>query len=331
MRHTVAMLVYPGFELLDATGPASVLAGANRALRRAGKRPFYTLETVSPAGGLVASNSGVAVDSRALSRLSPSKVDTLLIAGAEEEAVRTAIGEPELRRWVTRCAASAGRFGSVCSGVFVLASLGLLHGKRVATHWEVCAQLAELYSTVTVDGDALYVVDGKLWTSAGVSTGIDMALAMVAHDLEGVIAGDVAKRLVLYARRPGHQSQFSTLLRVQAQADNPFEELIGWMQAHLDSRLDVATLARRAGLSERTFHRRFIAATGETPARFVESLRLDAGRLLLSQKLPIKTIAATIGLFPTARFSEAFARRFGVSVSLFREMHAVHGGPDGTA
>jgi transcriptional regulator GlxA family with amidase domain len=191
MPHTVAMLVYPGFELLDTTGPASVLAGASRALRRVGKRPFYVVETISAAGGLVESSSGVAVHSR--------------------------------------------------------------------------------------------------------------ALAMVGRDLGGAIAGEVAKRLVLYARRPGHQSQFSTLLRAQVQAENPFDELIGWMQTHLDRPLDIATLARRAGLSERTFHRKFVTATGETPARFVESLRLEAARLLLSQKLSIKTIAAHIGLSPTAR------------------------------
>jgi transcriptional regulator GlxA family with amidase domain len=319
----VAMLVYPGFELLDTSGPASVLAGANRALRRAGKRPFYNVDTISAAGGLVMSNSGVAVSSRTLARVSPSKVDTLLIAGGDEQSVRTALANPALRRWVPRCAASAGRFGSVCSGVFVLAALGLLNGKRVATHWEACEQLAESFSTVSVDCESLYVVDGRLWTSAGVSTGIDMTLAMVSHDLGGAIAGEVAKRLVLYARRPGHQSQFSTLLRAQVEADNPFDELIAWMQTHLDSPLDVATLASRARLSERTFHRKFVTATGETPARFVESLRLDAARLLLSQKLPIKTIAAQIGLSPTSRFSEAFERRFGVTASLFREIHTV--------
>jgi transcriptional regulator GlxA family with amidase domain len=136
-----------------------------------------------------------------------------------------------------------------------------------------------------------------------------------------MVASQVARRLVLYARRPGHQSQFSTLLRAQTQAENPFEELIGWMQAHLDSSLDIATLASRSGLSERTFHRKFVAVTGETPARFVESLRLDAARVLLSQKLSIKAIAVQVGLSPTPRFSEAFERRFGVSASLFREMH----------
>jgi transcriptional regulator GlxA family with amidase domain len=323
MAHRVALLVYPGFELLDASGPASVLSGANHALRRDGKSPFYSVETISSAGGPVISSSGVSIHTRALSRVSPSSVDTLLIAGGEEAPVRTAIGEAALRQWVPRCAASATRFGSVCSGAFVLAALGLLHGKRVATHWDACAQLSQMFATVSVDPDALYVVDGNLWTSAGVSTGIDMALAMVSRDLGGVIASEVAKRLVLYARRPGYQSQFSPLLRAQVQAENPFGELIGWMQAHLDEPLDVATLASRSGLSERTFYRRFVAATGETPARFVESLRLDAARVLLSQKLSMKTIAARVGLSPTARFTEAFERRFGVTPSLFRQMHTI--------
>lgn len=326
MLHQVALLVFPGFELLDASGPASVLAGANQALRRDGKSPYYSVKTISPAGGPITSSSGVSVHTHALSRLSPTNVDTLLIAGGEAETVEAVLREGALRRWVPRCAASAARFGSVCSGAFVLAALGLLHGKRVATHWEACGQLAEMFSTVRVDRDALYVVDGNVWTSAGVSTGIDMTLAMVSRDLGEVIASEVAKRLVLYARRPGYQSQFSALLRAQVQADNPFGELIDWMQAHLDEPLDVTTLAKRSGLSERTFYRKFVAATGETPARFVETVRLDAARVLLSQKLTMKTIAAQVGLSPTARFTEAFERRFGVTPSLFRDMHRMDDG-----
>jgi transcriptional regulator GlxA family with amidase domain len=321
MLHRVALLVYPGFELLDASGPASVFSGANDALRRDGKGPFYAVEMLSAPGGLVSSSSGVALHTHAVSRVLPANVDTLLIAGADAEHVRSAITEPALRRWVPQCAASAARFGSVCSGAFVLAALGLIHGRRVATHWDASAQLCKMYPTLRVDGDTLYVVDGNVWTSAGVTTGIDMALAMVSHDLGGVIASEVAKRLVLYARRPGYQSQFSAVLRAQVQADNPFGDLIAWMQAHLDRRLDVATLASRSGLSERTFYRKFVTVMSETPARFVETLRLDAARVLLSQKLPVKAIAAEVGLSPTARFTEAFERRFGVTPSLFREMH----------
>lgn len=318
----MAFLVYPGFELLDATGPASVFAQANRACRRRGEPPFYEVEMVSPDGGLVASSSGVAIETRALSGLAPAKVDTLLIAGAEVDSLRAVIADPAVRRWTPRCARTALRFGSVCSGAFVLAALGLLDGKRVATHWDACAPLARAYPSTMVDPDSLYVVDGKVWTSAGVTTGIDMALAMVRHDLDAATASEVAKQLVLYAQRPGHQSQFSPLLRAQARADSPFAELMSWMQANLDRRLDVPSLAARAGLSERSFHRKFLAATGQTPARFVETLRLDAARMLLSQGLSLKAIAAQVGLAPTARLTEAFERRFGVTPRLFREMHA---------
>lgn len=317
----MALLVYEGFELLDASGPASVLSSSNQALQKEGKSAFYSVDMISPAGGTVRSSSGVSVQTRALSRVSPLQVDTLLIVGAQADSVRAAIGDVALRRWVPKCAESAVRVGSVCSGAFVLAALGLLHGKRVATHWDACTQLSEMFPTVIVDRDALYVVDGKFWTSAGVSTGIDMALAMVSRDLGRTIASEVAKRLVLYARRPGYQSQFSALLRAQVRADNPFDELIGWMQEHLDEPLDVATLASRSGLSERTFYRKFVEATGETPAKFVESLRLDAARALLSQALSIKVIAAQVGLSPAARFTEAFERRFGVTPRLFQETH----------
>lgn len=323
MTHKLALLVYPGFELLDASGPASVFARANHALRQSGKPPFYGVETVSPNGGPVASSSGIALQTRQLSKLPPTKVDTLLVVGAEADSVRAVMVDPRLRRWLPPCAGAAKRFGSVCAGTFVLAALGLLDGKRVATHWDACARLSELHPAVTVDADSVYVNDGNVWTSAGVTTGIDMALAMVGHDLGTRIAGEVAKRLVIYARRPGYQSQFSPLLRAQAKAGSPFAELIDWLQANLDRSLDVSCLAARAGLSERSFHRKFLAATGATPARFIEAVRLDAARMLLSQtRLSLKVIAAQVGLSPPVRLAAAFERRFGVTPRLFREMHA---------
>jgi transcriptional regulator GlxA family with amidase domain len=149
-----------------------------------------------------------------------------------------------------------------------------------------------------------------------------MALAMIADDLDARVAGEVAQRLILYARRPGYQSQFSPVLQAQVRGDSPFADLIGWVQANLDAPLDVPSLADRAGLTERSFHRKFVAATGETPARFVETARLDAARMLLSRGLSLKTVAAQIGLFPATRLSEAFERRFGVAPRLFRDMHA---------
>ncbi len=206
--------------------------------------------------------------------------------GAQRDHLLRAVADAGLRTWLPRLAAKAPRFGSVCSGAFIFAGLGMLDGRCVATHWNASTPLASAFPSVKVDSDALYVVDGSIWTSAGVTTGIDMALAMVAHDLDAAIAGQIAKGLVLYARRPGYQSQFSPLLQAQTKADSPFADLIAWILANLDATLDVPALADRAGLSERTFYRKFVATTGETPSHFVELARLDAARMLCPAALP---------------------------------------------
>lgn len=320
--HHVAFIVYPGFELLDMAGPASVFNGVNRALSQRDKPPSYTIGLLSAEGGAVASSSGVAVQTEPIAGLRPGKAHTVLVVGAERERLLPALADPVLLATLPRLAAKAERFGSVCTGGFLLAKLGLVDGRRVATHWDSCSPFIETFSKVNVDPDALYVVDGRLWTSAGVTTGIDMALAMVARDLDATIAGEVAKRLILYARRPGFQSQFSPVLQAQVRGDSPFADLIGWMQSNLDAPLDVPSLAARAGLTERTFHRKFVAATGKTPARFVEAARLDAARMLLSRGLSLKAVATQVGLCPAARLAEAFERRFGVAPRLFRDMHA---------
>ena len=313
---TIALLAYDGFQLLDVTGPAAVFAAANHER----ERTVYKVEVLSPAGGAVASDSGVTLQTRAMARMPAGPIDTVLIAGAEANALRAVIADPAVRRWVPRRAAKARRVGSVCSGTFVLAALGLIDGRRVATHWEACAALAAMYPGITVDPEALYVVDGKVWTSAGVTTGIDMALAMVEADCGAEVANAIARRLVLYARRPGYQSQFSPLLNARIQAESPFADLIDWMQNHLDRPLDVPTLAARAGLGERNFYRRFLAATGSSPAHFVEALRLEAARTLVDGDLPLKGVAARVGLTPI-RLNHAFERRFGVAPRLFRDMH----------
>lgn len=319
--HHVAFIVYPGFELLDVSGPASVFNGANRALQERGKPDFYKVVLASARGGGVESSSGVTLETRPIGDLQSGEARTILIAGAEREHLLPAVADPTLRAALPNLAEEAERFGSVCTGGFVLAALGLLDGRRVATHWDSCEPFAATFPRVEVDPDALYVIDGRLWTSAGVTTGIDMALAMIARDLDPSIAGEVAKRLVLYARRPGYQSQFSPVLSAQVKGGSPFAELIGWIQSNLDAPLDVPSLADRAGLTERTFHRKFAAATGQTPARFVETARLDAARMLLSRGLSLKSVAAQVGLFPPARLAEAFERRFGIAPRLFRDMH----------
>jgi len=310
--HKLFLLAYEGCQLLDVTGPAAVFGAANEAAGRT----VYDVRIVSPAGGVFVSNSGVAVMSRKIG----GQPDTLLVAGGSK-GLPAVIARADVRRWLRRVAPKAKRYGSVCTGAFVLAAAGLLDGKRVATHWASCARLAERHPALSVDADALYVVDGKVWTSAGVTTGIDMALALVEADLGAATANLIARHFVLYARRPGYQSQFSPLLQAQSEAEAPFARLVEWMQTHLDRPLDVPTLARRAGLTERSFYRKFTEATGKTPAQFVERLRLDAARALLAKDMPLKAIAGKVGLGSSARLGAAFERGFGMTPSLFREMH----------
>jgi transcriptional regulator GlxA family with amidase domain len=318
--HRVAFFIYPGFELLDMAGPASVFDGANYVLSQSQKPRLYAVDLVSTKGGPVKSSSGVSVHSLRPGELA-RRVDTLLMVGAHREHLLPVLTDPGLRAWLPKLVSRVPRFGSVCSGAFILAALGMLNGRRAATHWRACDELAKVFPTVTVDSDAVYVVDERIWTSAGVTTGIDMALAMVARDLDSAIAGEVAKGLVLYARRPGYQSQFSPLLRAQLKDDDPFARLITWIQVNLDENLDVPSLAARVGLTDRSFYRKFIEAVGETPARFVESVRLEAARTLLSKGRQLKAVAAEVGL-PPARLRAAFERRFGLAPRLFREMHA---------
>ena len=311
--HRVRILAYEGCQLLDVTGPAAVFGAANEGRAT----PFYDLAIVSPDGGAVTTNSGVALQSQRIG----GQPDTLLVAGGST-GLRAAMAREDVRQWLRKAAPRATRFGSVCTGAFVLAAAGLLDGKRVATHWASCDRLADTFPALSVDAESLYVVDGKVWTSAGVTTGIDMALALVEADLGAATANLIARHFVLYQRRPGYQSQFSPMLQAQAAADAPFASLIDWMQDHLDRDLDVPTLARHAGYSERSFYRKFTEATGKTPAHFVEDLRLDAARTLLVRGLSVKSIAGKVGLKSSGRLGQAFERRFGMAPSLVREMHA---------
>ncbi len=315
--HRVRILAYEDCQLLDVTGPAAVFGAVEEALGR----KAYDLQILSPDGGLVTSNSGIAVQSQRVGGRSGGQPDTLLVAGGSR-GLKAVMQRRDVLRWLKRVAPQTSRYGSVCTGAFVLAAAGLLDGKRVATHWASCVRLAEDFPALEVDAQSLYVVDGRVWTSAGVTTGIDMALALVEADHGAAVANLIARHFVLYARRPGYQSQFSPLLQAQSAAAAPFAGLVDWMQANLDRTLDVPGLAARAGLSERSFYRKFTDATGKTPAHFVESLRLEAARTLLARGLPLKSIAGKVGLKSSARLGAAFERRFGMTPSLFREMHA---------
>jgi len=313
----VAILAFPRCQVLDVTGPAMVFEAGNDALGKA----HYKVHILSAEGGAVQTSSAVAMLTRSVKELPPASVDTLLIAGGDDSGLQTLVADEAVRKWAVKASKGARRYGSICTGTFALAHFGLLDGKRVATHWSACGTLAERCPDVSVDTNALFVNDGRLWTSAGVTTGIDMSLEMVAADLGNAVAHVIAKRLVLYARRPGYQSQFSPVLNAQSHADAPFAELIHWMRENLALRLDVPLLAEKVAMSERTFLRKFTASTGETPAHFVETLRLDQTRNLLAAGMSLKEIAARTGYSTGAQLSKAFDRRFGMTPLLFRELH----------
>lgn len=313
----VAILAFPRCQVLDVTGPAMVFEAGNDALGKA----HYKVHILSAEGGAVQTSSAVAMLTRSVKELPPASIDTLLIAGGDDSGLQTLVADEAVRKWAVKASKGARRYGSICTGTFALAHFGLLDGKRVATHWSACGDLAERCPDVSVDTNALFVNDGRLWTSAGVTTGIDMSLEMVAADLGNAVAHVIAKRLVLYARRPGYQSQFSPVLNAQSHADAPFAELIHWMRENLALRLDVPLLAEKVAMSERTFLRKFTASTGETPAHFVETLRLDQTRNLLAAGMSLKEIAARTGYSTGAQLSKAFDRRFGMTPLLFRELH----------
>jgi transcriptional regulator GlxA family with amidase domain len=313
----IAILAFPRCQVLDVTGPAMVFQAGNDASTKA----HYDVHILSPQGGTILTSSAVSLVTKPLRDLPPRAIDTLLIAGGDESGLQELTAKQSVRKWVVQVSTKARRYGSICTGTFALAGFDLLDGKRVATHWSACSKLADLCPLAEVDTKALFVNDGRLWTSAGVTTGIDMSLAMVASDLGDPVANTIAKRLVLYARRPGYQSQFSPVLSAQSHAGAPFADLIDWIREHLSQPLDVPRLAARVSMSERTFLRSFTRSIGVTPARFVETLRLDQTRVLLATDMSLKEIATKVGYLTGAQLSKAFDRRFGMTPLLFRELH----------
>lgn len=254
----VAILVFDGIQILDVTGPAAVFSAANDA---AGA-DVYRLHLLSEQGGPIASNGAVTIATMPLASLDPGAVDTLLFSGGEDDAVLQASANPAMRDWLLRAAHKSRRVGSICSGALALARLGLLDGKRATTHWSACEKMAALFPGVKVAPDAVYVEDGRMWTSAGVTTGIDMTLQMVADDVGESIANVIAKRLVIATRRPGYQAQVSAVIAAHEKADPDFSTLLAWVQARLSDQVDVAAMAAQVAMSPRTFHRPFPADAG---------------------------------------------------------------------
>jgi transcriptional regulator GlxA family with amidase domain len=309
------MLVFPAVQLLDVTGPIQVFASANDFAVEVGRPPPYEVRVVTQDAGNVTASAGVALVAVALPQAG-SPVDTLMIAGGH--GVKAASGNPSLVDWVRRRAKESRRVASVCTGAFLLAASGILDGKRAATHWSVCAEFAKRFPNVRVESDPIFIRDGSVWTSAGVTSGIDLALALVEEDLGRAAALAVARYLVVFLKRPGGQAQFSATLSLQA-AEDKFGALHEWISQHLAEDISLPTLARQAGMSERSFSRHYGDETGMTPARAVEQLRVEAARrLLLESRLPVKRISQRCGFGSEETMRRSFLRLLDVTPQDYR-------------
>jgi transcriptional regulator GlxA family with amidase domain len=311
----IEVLTFPAVQLLDVTGPVQVFSSANDLVVDAGGAAPYRLRLVTQGSEGVTSSAGVALAAGPLTRRGDA-LDTLLVAGGQ--GVEAAATNPVLVDWVRQRATRARRVASVCTGAFLLAAAGILDGRRAATHWKYCARLAQRFPAVHVEPDPIFVCDGPVWTSAGVTAGIDLALALVEEDLGRAVALAVARYLVVFLKRPGGQAQFSATLALQA-ADDKFIALHDWINSHLASDLSLSILADRAGMSERSFSRHYAEATGQTPARAIERLRVEAARHLLSESgQPVKRIAQRCGFGSEETMRRSFLRLVAVTPQDYR-------------
>ena len=298
----IGVLVFPGFQLLDAAGPISVF---EIAARFAGGPASIKVLALTP--GPVRSSSGVELLARGLR---PSgAISTLIVAGGE--GVRTAATCQKTLAFVRAIAQRGVRVASVCSGAYILAEAGVLDGRRATTHWQRTRHFLGAYPKIKLEPDRIFVRDGNIWSSAGISAGIDLALALVAEDFGDEIAQKTARQLVLYQRRSGGQSQFSSLLELKAPTGR-FTALLTWAREHLDAPLTVEDLAEQAGMSSRHFARAFIAETGATPSKAIERLRIEVARQRVqSSSEAIERVAESTGFRDPERMRRAFIRAFG--------------------
>jgi transcriptional regulator GlxA family with amidase domain len=319
VAHSVVIVVFEGVQSLDVTGPLEVVAGANTYLRASGRRPRYAIRTAGLTAAPVTTSSGLTlVPDTDLDAL--RAVDTLVVPGGEGTR-RPAAG---LVAGLARLAPRAGRVMSVCSGALLLAEIGLLDGRRATTHWAICATMAERYPAVRVDPEPIFVRDGTIATSAGVTAGIDLALALVEEDLGRDAALLIARHLVMFLRRPGGQSQFSTQLRHQVAQRESLRDVQQRIADRPAGNLSVDALAGHAGLSPRHFARAFRAETGVTPARYVHLSRLESARRLLEETGDgVDQIARACGFGVAETMRRAFQRELGLSPAEYRRRFCV--------
>ncbi|MBC7549223.1 MAG: helix-turn-helix domain-containing protein [Polaromonas sp.] len=314
----IAVLGFDGVQTLDVVGPMEVFALANR-YATAGPPP-YRVVLASPTGGSIHTNAGLELaGSTALADL-PQQLDTLVIAGGSEVALRAAIADPVLMGQLNARAKHTRRMSSVCVGAIVLAASGLLDGRRATTHWEYCTLMQQMFPAVQVEPDAIFVAAAPFYTSAGVTAGIDLCLSLVEADCGSAVALAVARNLVLFMRRPGGQSQYSAGLQLQALATPRLRTLVTAIVEDPSGDLRAPQLADQVGMSERTFQRVFRKETGLTPAHFVEAARVDRAKALLeTSHWPLARVASRAGFGSLDALHRAFQKRVGVTPGLYRE------------
>jgi len=309
----VVLVAFPGLQGLDLIGPAEVFAGANQEVGHAA----YRVRVTSTCPGPTDSSSGVAIVAGEAIADVRSPIDTLVVVGGD--GTYGAVADEHLVHHVARLAAGARRITSVCSGAFVLAQAGLLDGRRATTHWRVCDLLARSFPAVQVDPDPIYVRDGNVWTSAGVTAGMDMALALVEEDHGRDVALAIARRFVLFLRRPASQSQFSAPLQAQVAAHDGIRAAQHHVAEHPAADCSVAALARVALMSERSFARCFTTETGVTPARYVERVRVETARRLLEESDDgVEAVAAAAGFGTAETMRRTFLRHVRTSPTEYR-------------
>jgi transcriptional regulator GlxA family with amidase domain len=314
----IAILLYPGVQSLDVTGPLEVFSAATQALAaRGGQDPGYEVVTVARSREPLASSSGLRLlPDRALPRAGEG-IDTLIVPGGSGR--EQVLEDETLIRWLVRSPGSCRRVAAVCTGSFLLAAAGVLDGRRATTHWAFARKLALDYPAVQVDADPIFIRDGRIWTSAGVTAGMDLALTMVEEDHDRELALLVARHLVLFLRRPGNQSQFSATLQAQEPRSQPLREAQRLVIEDLAGDHSVEAMAARAHMSQRNFARAFRLQTATTPARYVESVRLEAARRLLEESAEtIEAVALTCGFGTAETMRRSFLRALAVGPAEYR-------------
>ena len=310
----VEVLAYPDVQLLDVSGPLQVFASANDFRTQAGEPVPYEV-TVVAASPRIRTSAGLVLETAALPPHG-SRIDTLIVPGGW--GVNATCEDPELVQWIVGRSHDATRTASVCSGAMLLATAGLLDGRRAVTHWARCAELARRFPAVRLEPDPIFIRDGNVWTSAGVTAGIDLALSFVEADLGRRVALSVARELVVFLKRPGGQAQFSQTLKLQ-QGDERFDRLHGWIQDNLDGDLSLPNLAERANMSPRSFSRHYREATGRTPARAIEEIRIEAARGMLERGQAVNQTARRCGFGSEETMRRGFLRVLGTNPRDYRE------------